>query len=57
MIISIDCDESPDIAIVVLHFPKQSEKIDHQTDISRLSRPLSYILRLKNAYKYWNNKI
>jgi len=42
---------------MVVHYPNNQENLDHQTDISGLSRSLSYILRLKSTYKYWNNKI
>ena len=42
---------------IVVHYPNNQENLDHQTDTSGLSRSLSYILRLKSTYKYWNNKI
>ena len=42
---------------IVVHYPNNQENLDHQTDTSGLSRSLSYILRLKSTYKYYNNKI
>ena len=42
---------------IVVHYPNNEENLDHQTDISGLSRSLSYILRLKSTYKHYNNKI
>ena len=42
---------------MVVHYPNNQGNLDHQTDISGLSRSLSYILRLKSTYKYWSNKI
>ena len=35
---------------MVVHYPNNRENLDHQTDISGLSRSLSYILRLKSTY-------
>ena len=42
---------------MVVHYPNNQGNLHHQTDISGLSRSLSYILRLKSTYKHYNNKI
>ena len=42
---------------MVVHYPNNQGNLDHQTDITGLSRSLSYILRLKSTYKHYNNKI